>query len=120
MTTSSNLRIHSENDYRLTGSMMKNFVGNLSHKMAGHSIYVLFSLDEYDTALVSGISLKDGEKIFRAETDRSALTKSRFFVKVNHAKGLVYFTDMEENEESIRFETRGNKIRYMNLLSSAI
>jgi hypothetical protein len=119
MTTTTH--IHTENTYRLDGSMKKAFAGNFSHKLAGHACYILFSLDEFDQNLVAGIPLKDGEKIFRAETDRSAITGIRFFVKVNINNGLVYFVETDENNcEAIRFETRGNKTRYINLMAEAI
>lgn len=113
-----NIRFFSENNYRMIGSCMNRFAGNFEHAGA-QACYVLFSLEEFDRNLVSGIALKEGERIFRAETDRSAMMGIRYLVKVNVERGLVYFLDSECGEE-IRFESRGVKVRFMNLLNSAI
>jgi hypothetical protein len=109
-------QITEENRYRFTGSTKANFAGNFTHELHAGD-YVIFNLDEFDTQYYSGVSLKAGEKLFRYQTNHHRHFGGATLVKVNVERGLVYFLTEQglEQDEPI-FETRGIKIRWMNLI----
>lgn len=82
----------------------------------------LLKLDAYDEKLVSKLRLKNGERVFRYETDTTKAGSMKPLVKVNIDRGLVYFLTPESSDsgEYIEFETRGVPVRYMRFRKSKI
>jgi ppGpp synthetase/RelA/SpoT-type nucleotidyltranferase len=76
---------------------------------------ILFPLDSFDIDYYSFIPLKDGEVLFRYETD-SIKGIMKPIIKINVNKALVYFNDSEASaRDEVRFETRGVKADYIVL-----
>jgi hypothetical protein len=76
---------------------------------------ILFPLDSFDRNYYSKIPLKDGEVLFRYETDKiKGIMKP--IIKINIDKALVYFNDSDASEkDEVKFETRGVKADYIVL-----
>jgi predicted ABC-type ATPase len=78
----------------------------------------LYELDEHDDYLVRRQNLKEGERIYRYFTRRSAFTGQVPLIKINIDKGLLYFLkEDEEGLDLIEFETKGIPVRYLNIIS---
>jgi predicted ABC-type ATPase len=77
----------------------------------------LYELDDYDDYLVRKENLKEGEKIYRYFTRRSAITGQVPLIKINIDKGLLYFLKPDdEGLDLIEFETKGIPVRYLNII----
>lgn len=77
----------------------------------------LYELDEHDDYLVRRQNLKEGERIYRYFTRRSAFTGQVPLIKINIDKGLLYFLkEDEEGLDLIEFETKGIPVRYLNII----
>ena len=92
------------------------FAGNFySSLWQGGGDGYLYELDEHDNYLVRRQNLKEGERIYRYFTRRSAFTGQVPLIKINIDKGLLYFLkDDEEGLDLIEFETKGIPVRYLN------
>ena len=94
------------------------FTGNFySSLWQGGGDGYLYELDEHDNYLVRRQNLKEGERIYRYFTRRSAFTGQVPLIKINIDKGLLYFLkDDEEGLDLIEFETKGIPVRYLNII----
>jgi len=90
------------------------FAGDLEHKDAPSSWYILLVLDAVDKEMVKNIKLNVGDYIFRYETYNSKVAGMQPFVKVNTKQGLVYFTE-DLTSDIVSFSKRGSKIKFLNL-----
>jgi ppGpp synthetase/RelA/SpoT-type nucleotidyltranferase len=74
---------------------------------------ILYPLDDFDLNFTKIVKLKNGEVLFRYETDRM-MGRMRPLIKFNLDKGLVYFgSDTEDGMPN--FESRGIKANYIAL-----
>ena len=98
----------------------KDFAGNFySSSWLGGGDGYLYFLDDYDKWLTRNIRLKEGEKIFRYFTRKSAISGSIPFIKINIDKGLLYYLKPDdEGLDLIEFETKGVPVRYLNIIES--
>ena len=94
------------------------FTGNFySSLWQGGGDGYLYELDEHDDYLVRRQNLKEGERIYRYFTRRSAFTGQVPLIKINIDKGLLYFfKEDEEGLDLIEFETKGIPVRYLNII----
>ena len=94
------------------------FAGNFySSLWQGGGDGYLYELDEHDDYLVRRQNLKEGERIYRYFTRRSAFTGQVPLIKINIDKGLLYFLkDDDEGLDLIEFETKGIPVRYLNII----
>ena len=94
------------------------FTGNFySSLWQGGGDGYLYELDEHDDYLVRRQNLKEGERIYRYFTRRSAFTGQVPLIKINIDKGLLYFLkEDEEGLDLIEFETKGIPVRYLNII----
>lgn len=76
----------------------------------------LYNLDEFDKKYVSGIKLKEGERIFRYYTRTSAIGGMIPLVKINTESGLVYFPVYGSDGEVVGFDSKGTRALYINLV----
>lgn len=72
---------------------------------------ILFPLDSFDKDVIKDVRLKNGDVVFRYETD-VMVGGMRPLIKLNLDKGLVYFLQDSESGEA-KFETRGIKAEYI-------
>ena len=95
-----------------------NFKGNFGF-ISPYRDFELIELDEFDRNHYSHLieKLRDGEMIFRYETDTTRIGGMRPMVKVNIDRGLVYFNDVEPYIDDVRFETRGHKVEWLHLIA---
>lgn len=80
--------------------------------------YNMYSLNSFDSNEYKGVKLKDGEKLFRIDTERIRRVQKgvKPLVKVNLSKGLVYYLSEKGNQEDKPlFESKGDKITFMTL-----
>ena len=98
----------------------KDFAGNFySSSWSGGGDGYLYFLDDYDKWITRNIGLKEGEKIFRYFTRKSAISGSIPFIKINIDKGLLYYLKPDdEGLDLIEFETKGIPARYLNIIES--
>jgi len=96
-----------------------NFMGNFGF-IKPYRDFELIRLDEFDIKYYADVigKLKNGERIFRYETDTTRIGGMRPLVKVNADRGLVYFNDVEPDEDALRFETRGHKVEWLHLIEN--
>ena len=93
------------------------FTGNFySSLWQGGGDGYLYELDEHDDYLVRRQNLKEGERIYRYFTRRSAFTGQVPLIKINIDKGLLYFLKDDEGLDLIEFETKGIPVRYLNII----
>jgi len=78
----------------------------------------LLKLDDFDKKWVGDYKLKPDEKIYRYSSDTTKVSGIEPIVKINHKKGLVYFSNGEDNKLS--FETKGEPVSYMRLREGEI
>ena len=105
--------INRNEGYRFSGGNLENFAGNFC-TVLHHRVYELIYLDSFDLEFVSLVPLKEGEKIFRYQTDRSRIAGISPLVKVNLRSGLAYY--LIENTDVPVFETRGIRMKYANIV----
>jgi ADP-ribose pyrophosphatase YjhB (NUDIX family) len=79
--------------------------------------YYLWELSDFDKDYYSHLELKDGEKLYRYETETTKSAGMFPLVKVNVKKGLIYFIkDLYSNDDkNIIFESRGIKPMWISL-----
>jgi hypothetical protein len=95
------------------------FAGNFYIKGWRNDGYLYFT-DEYDQNLLSGIKLKDGEKIFRYYTYNTAIGGMMPLIKINMDKMLAYpMESLEFGDESVSFVTKGLDIISLNIVEDA-
>ena len=94
------------------------FAGNFySSSWQGGGDGYLYELDDYDEYVVLTQKLKEGEKIYRYFTRRSAVSGIKPLIKINIDKGLLYFLKPDdEGLDLIEFETKGIPVRYLNII----
>lgn len=94
------------------------FAGNFySSLWQGGGDGYLYELDDYDNYVVRKQNLKEGERIYRYFTRRSAISGIVPFIKINIDKGLLYFLKPDdEGLDLIEFETKGIPVRYLNII----
>jgi hypothetical protein len=86
---------------------------------SGSSDMVIASLSDEDRRLVSSIPLKEGEFIGRYLTESTMAGGMMPFVKVSLLRKMLYpLTEgsSEGDTDEIRFERRGQKVRYIRVL----
>jgi hypothetical protein len=120
MKTNISIYPKAEGDWgRLCGASRhgNRFGGNFGWYKGGYKEFELILLDEMEEAWVKSqrVSLKGGEQIFRYETDMTRAGGLRPMVKVNVERGLVYFLTHGE-DGLISFESKGNKLNFLNLV----
>lgn len=91
------------------------FVGNFG--IREHTgTYHLYNLDEFDQENTKDIKLKDGEKIYRADTQRSRMMRLSYLVKINTLIDRVYFIkEWDMHDDKIFFDSKGVKLDHLNL-----
>jgi len=96
----------------------KKFAGNFySSLWQGGGDGYLYELDDYDEYVTGRENLKEGERIYRYFTRRSAITGQVPLIKINIDKGLLYFLKPDdEGLDLIEFETKGIPVRYLNII----
>ena len=104
----------------ITSAEADEIVGGAGSNSRGNTFDLyLYGLSDYDENFYGGVPLKKGEKLFRFKTDRTQAAEpdSRYLVKINLAKDLLYFLSEQEpaNERHPGFQTRGIKLDYVNL-----
>ena len=73
----------------------------------------LYKLQSQDIDLVSHLTLKDGQAIYRFATETSMISGGFSLVKANIHTGIAYFlTDDAIESEVPEFDTRGVKFDY--------
>jgi hypothetical protein len=94
------------------------FAGNFySSSWQGGGDGYLYELDDYDGYVVGAQKLKEGEKIYRYFTRRSAVSGIKPLIKINIDKGLLYFLKPDDEDlDLIEFETKGIPVRYLNII----
>ena len=94
------------------------FAGNFySSLWQGGGDGYLYELDDYDDYVVRKQNLKEGERIYRYFTRRSAIGGMIPLIKINIDKGLLYFLKPDdEGLDLIEFETKGIPVRYLNII----
>ena len=94
------------------------FAGNFySSSWQGGGDGFLYELDDYDGYVVGAQKLKEGEKIYRYFTRRSAVSGIKPLIKINIDKGLLYFLKPDDEDlDLIEFETKGIPVRYLNII----
>jgi len=97
----------------LGAAQIEDAVGVFSHKDV-RNYYYMFPLSDYDKNEFSYINLRDNEGLFRVETERMKFGGFRPLVKVNVARGLIYFIE-DMDVEPISFEKKGTKVQFMRL-----
>lgn len=101
--------------YRYSDGQTNNelFAGNFG-TVLHNANHTLFHLDQFDVNWCRNVPLKEGEKIFRYETDTiKRLYKP--FIKINLEKCLIYFlTQYGFDNDYVIFETKGIQLRYLN------
>lgn len=93
------------------------WAGNFEHSDV-RATYSLFDLDVHDESFIKSknLKMKLGEKVYRIETEKSKKFGIKPFVKINLDKGLVYFNAADKFTDDIEFETKGSKIKFLNLV----
>jgi len=76
---------------------------------------VLYPLDEFDREFYSHLKLRDGQKLFRMETDKMR-GKFKPLVKINMDKMLIYFMEDSDDEKNPTFNSLGTKLVYLNIV----
>lgn len=113
--------ITQENKHRFTGGASERFAGNIGYSFEGKYVeYTIHSLDDYDKCWTNIYKLKAGEQFFRLRSRVSDISsKWGFIAKVNIERGLVYFlSEYGKENDCLDFETKGIKLKYLNLLQS--
>ncbi len=102
-----------ESQVKCVGSFDLNHKGNIND-------YYLFELDSFDKEFYSHVKLKDGEKLYRYESEGTKIGKYFPIIKINIQKGLVYFMENmhSDDDKNPVFETRGVKPMYLSLHES--
>lgn len=133
MKTGGRLKYWKENEHRLSSPRSNierellvkaqyddnDFAGNFGW-MTPNKKYAeayLIKLDDFDKQIISGLKLKEGEKIFRYINRSSAIGGMKPLIKINVEKSLLYFLESESaNSGEIIFEKRGVKADFINLI----
>jgi hypothetical protein len=71
---------------------------------------ILYPLTDFDKDYYSHIKLKDGEVLLRYKTDRMM---SKYLIKFNLDKSLIYFLVDGDDDKNPTFESRGIKADYI-------
>ena len=74
---------------------------------------ILFPLDKFYSDFYKNVKLKQGEVLFRYETDRM-MGRMQPLIKFNLDKSLIYF-GVDSDEDEPNFETKGIKAEYIVL-----
>ena len=71
----------------------------------------LFEISDFDESEYKHVPLKDGEKLFRYQTDVMTSNYGPILIKANPDKGLVYFLE-DRDDDRAYFERRGVKAKF--------
>lgn len=92
-----------------------------SFDIKGWSDYgYLYMLNDFDEKYYAHVVLKQGEMLFRYETDATKISGMRPITKINIEKGLIYFNEdlYSDDDKNLVFEKRGVKLLYLSLSDS--
>lgn len=82
---------------------------------------ILFELNDYDKKYFSNVKLKSGENLYVYASYTTMSGAMLPLVKFNYNRGMIYhLTDESVNgddDKDVKFETRGEKMRYVRSLS---
>lgn len=99
----------------------ENFAGNFGFVFDKRSVdYILLKLsaDEEQTLPIRNREKNENVRFFRITSDKMKLTGIQPYVKINLDRNLVYFLTERSSNGQIsepEFETRGIKVRYLNI-----
>lgn len=103
---------------RWEGRERKEVAGNFLPKSWKSTGGLLLYLDSFDKKYTKNVKLKSDERIYRYETETTAIAGLRPLVKVNIVNGKVYFLTSRANEIDMpEFEGRGVDTIYLNIFA---
>lgn len=79
--------------------------------------FYLYELDSFDKDYYSHLKLKDGEKLYRYETEATKIGGYFPLIKVSVKRGLIYFMEdmYSDDDKNPVFYSRGIKPMYLSL-----
>jgi hypothetical protein len=120
--TNSDVQISNEVFHRTISYRENGGVGVFASKLTVLNDCTLYELDDFDKSITKHIKLKDTERIFRYDSDKTRGIY-KILIKINLSKGLLYYLteDCFNGEtDDVEFETRGIKVNYLKLSESVL
>lgn len=80
----------------------------------------LYMLNDFDEKYYAHVLLKQGEMLFRYETDATKISGMRPITKINIERGIIYFNEdlYSDDDKNLVFEKRGVKLIHLSLSDS--
>lgn len=79
----------------------------------------IIALDDYDKEhVLPTLKLKNGDIVLRFTTETTEIGGFSPLIKINLKYNMVYFIEDFDDDENPIFETRGNKLTFLNLIAN--